>query len=418
MLSFILIGLFFLGYGAIAFESVLKINKSGIALLLATVSWLLLALFKVDVFSGQFGTDLVDVAQIIFFLFAVMSIVELIDAHEGFYVIAKCFHNKSNVVLLWTIMIISFFMSAVLDNLTTLIIIASILRKMLPNKQERWFLTSMVVIAVNSGGAWTPLGDVTTTMLWINNKISTLGIIKSMFVPSLFCTLISGFIASFFVKGKQVNLTKQVGNFRVQPGGLLILMLGMGSLLMVPVWKSVLGVPPFMGTLLGLGLVWSVTDWLHSPHGSKRQHLMMPHALTRIEISSIAFFIGILLSINALSSAGILTNCANFFNRTLPGPSYVAVVIGLLSSVLDNIPLVAAVMGMYDIPKDGVFWNLIAYCAGSGGSILIIGSAAGIALMSIEKIDFLWYAKKISWIALTGYLGGFFVYTCIEKLFG
>lgn len=418
MLFLELASLFFLGYMAIVFEGFLKINKSAIALIMGGIMWVFCFWHLGHAASPEMTSDLADMAQVIFFLFAAMAIIELIDAHKGFEVLVRCLQLGSSCALLWILILVSFVMSAVLDNLTSIIIIVSILRRLVKNKEDRWILGAVCVIAVNAGGAWTPLGDVTTTMLWINNKISAWGTIRSLFIPSVVCSLISGFAGQLLLKKRQIAFCENVKQTELQPGAVLILALGVGSLLLVPIWKSCLGLPPFMGALLGLGLVWLASDWLHQPHGESRSHLRVPYILTKIDISSITFFIGILMAVNALTYGKILFSFSEVLDRLLPNRNYVAVVIGLMSSVLDNVPLVAATIGMYDLPIDNSLWKLIAYAAGTGGSILVIGSAAGVAYMGIEKVDFLWYFKKISLIALSGYFAGLLSYFVLNGLFG
>lgn len=411
MLKFQLCALFLFGYAAIVFEHIVRVNKSAVALVMGGLMWLVC-------FSHLHGADhmllaeeIADMAQVIFFLFAAMAIVELIDAHQGFSVITKCCQIQSQTMLLWVLLFLSFFLSAALDNLTSIIIVISMLRQLVKTREDRLILGAMCVIAVNAGGAWTPLGDVTTTMLWINNKISSWGIIRSLFLPSLVCAVIAGFFGQFLIKKRSTSpvALKNMEAEEILPKSGYIVTIGLGSLIMVPVWKACLGIPPFVGALLGLGLVWLISDWIHYPHGDDRQHLRVPHILTRIDISSITFFAGILLAVNALNFAHVLQDISLAMDQ-LFSRHVVAVIIGLVSSVLDNVPLVAATMGMYNAPIDDSLWQLIAYAAGTGGSILVIGSAAGVAFMGIEKVNFLWYVKKASWIALASYFGGLATY--------
>ncbi|MEG0287249.1 MAG: NhaD family Na+:H+ antiporter [Victivallaceae bacterium] len=418
MLLLELASLFLIGYMGIVFEGFLKINKSAVALIMGGMMWLFCFFHLGHGSSGEMALELADTAQVIFFLFAAMAIIELIDAHKGFELLVRCFRFSSGYSLLWLLIGISFFMSAALDNLTSIIIIVSILKRLVKNREDRWILGAVCVIAVNAGGAWTPLGDVTTTMLWINNKVSSWGIIKSLFFPSAICALVSGLVAQLFLKKRHIAMHDNVSKSDPQPGAYVILILGIGSLLMVPVWKTCVGLPPFMGGLLGLGLVWLASDWLHHPHGESRSHLRVPYILTKIDISSITFFIGILMAVNALTYGKILFSFSEFLDRLLPSRNYVAVVIGLVSSILDNVPLVAATIGMYDLPTDHTLWKLIAYAAGTGGSILVIGSAAGVAYMGIEKVDFLWYFKKISLVAILGYFGGLVTYFVLNGVLG
>ena len=413
MLYFELLVFFAIGYFAIIFESYLHINKAAVALVMGVVCWLLyFAQAPGGISNLAMAEHLSDVAQIIFFLFAAMIIVELIDSHHGFKLITDIIYSSSKRKMLWFLIGISFFMSAALDNLTSMIVMASLLKKMVKNPKDRWMFGSILVIAVNAGGAWTPIGDVTTTMLWINDKITTWAIIKALFLPSVVCVGVSGLLATLMIKGENEAVPSSF-HLEMEPGARRVLFLGIASLIMIPVWKAALGLPPFMGALIGLGILWLVTDIIHFKYGEHRWHLRVVHVLTKIDTSGILFFLGILLAIDALATAGILSEFAEYLQRVIPNQNFVAVLIGLLSAVVDNVPLVAATMGMYDMqtfPPDSQLWQLIAYAAGTGGSILIIGSAAGVAFMGIEKIDFLWYARKVGWIALAGYFAGLLTY--------
>lgn len=413
MLHVELLIFFSLGYLVIIFENFLHINKAAIALVMGVVCWIL---YFAETHGGMnpslMAEQISDVAQIIFFLLAAMIIVELIDSHHGFKLITDMIYTSSKRKMLWFLIGISFFMSAALDNLTSMIVMASLLRKMVKSPKERWLLGSIIVITVNAGGAWTPIGDVTTTMLWINEKITTWQTIKVLFIPSVVCCLVSGLIATLMMKGENEPVPSTF-HMEMQPGARRVLFMGVASLIMIPIWKAALGLPPFMGALIGLGLLWLVTDLIHFKHGEHRWHLRVVHVMTKIDTSGILFFLGILLAIDALTSAGLLQELAVYLQQTLPNQSYVAILIGLISSVVDNVPLVAATIGMYDMtvyPTDSQLWLLIAYAAGTGGSILIIGSAAGVAFMGIEKVDFIWYMKKIAWIALGGYFAGIAVF--------
>lgn len=414
------LGIFFaVGYLAIIFERFLHINKAAIALIMAVICWLLYFAGSTELISrAEMAEQISDVAQIIFFLLAAMVIVELIDSHHGFKLITDMLYTSSMRRMLWFLIGISFFMSAALDNLTSMIVMASLLKKMVKDPKDRWMLGSIVVIAVNAGGAWTPIGDVTTTMLWINDKITTWETIRSLFLPSVVNVLVSGLIATFIIKGSNAP-SQSTFAMPMQPGARRVLCMGVASLVMIPVWKATLGLPPFMGALIGLGALWLITDVIHYRYGEQRWHLRVTHVLTKIDTSGVLFFLGILLAINALAAAGILKDFAMALQHVAPNQNWVAVIIGLISSVVDNVPLVAATMGMYDMqtyPIDSSLWQLIAYAAGTGGSILIIGSAAGVAFMGIEKVDFIWYLKKISWIALAGYFAGIFTYFLLHPL--
>lgn len=416
MLKFQLCALFFFGYIAIVFEHIVRVNKSAVALVMGGLMWLVCFSHMDHANLLIFAEEIADMAQVIFFLFSAMAIVELIDSHKGFSIIVRYCRVRSLTLLLWSLLGISFFLSAALDNLTSIIIIMSILKRLVKSREDRLLLGALCVIGVNAGGAWTPLGDVTTTMLWINNKITSWGVIKSLFVPSLVCVLTAGLCGQLLIRKRNLSFVSSVDTEKqTSPAkSSLIIFIGLGSLLMVPIWKACLGVPPFIGALLGLGLVWLTSDWIHFPHGEEHYHLRIPHILTQIDISSITFFIGILLAVNALTFANVLSDFSMWMDQ-LFSRYVVGIFIGLISSVLDNVPLVAATMGMYQLPVDDVLWKLIAYAAGTGGSILIIGSAAGVAFMGTEKVSFLWYFKKVSWIGLASYFCGLFSYFLLEK---
>jgi NhaD family Na+/H+ antiporter len=412
--SLILI-VFILGYIAIVFEFNIKINKTASALVMAGLVWMFLFLRKgIDLPEAVkvLGEKLNDVSQIIFFLLGAMTIVELINSHDGFKAITDLIQTNSKRKMLWLLGILTFFLSAILDNLTTTIVIVSLLRKLIPDKKERLLLGAMVVVAANAGGAWTPIGDVTTTMLWINGNITTLNVMKALFAPSFFSLLIALFLIGIPLKGAYPQLTQRARQEVATPGARLVLFAGIGALIFVPIFKALTGLPPFMGILIGLGALWVLTDILHADE-QDRQHLRIPHVLAQIDTSGVLFFLGILLCISALDAAGILQVFADFLGSYIHNSSLIAIIIGIISAVVDNVPLVAAGMGMYSMevyPADSSFWQLLAYCAGTGGSMLIIGSAAGVALMSLEKVDFLWYLRNISWIALISYFSGIAIY--------
>lgn len=418
-LSILLIIFFSLGYLAIIFEKFLHINKAAVALFMGAFCWLLYFIYHPHHVSNDFVEHVADVAQIIFFLLAAMTIVELIDSHHGFKMITNLLYTSSKRQMLWFLIIMSFFMSAVLDNLTTMIVMVSLIRKLIDSPKERWLFGSILVIIVNAGGAWTPIGDVTTTMLWINNKISTGETMKVLFIPSAVCAACAGLLATFFVKGARgdVSITLKIP---MAPGARRVFCMGAASLILIPVWKAFFDLPPFMGGLLGLGSLWLITDIIHFRHGEERWHLRVVHALTKIDIPGILFFLGILLAIDALASAGILQHFAEWLNSVLSSQALIVAVIGLISSIIDNVPLVAATMRMYDMnlnPMDSPLWQMIAYAAGTGGSVLIIGSAAGVAFMGLEKVDFLWYLKHIAWIAFVSYVVGFGSYLLLRPIF-
>ncbi len=413
MLYFELTTFFIIGYLAIVFEKFLRVNKAAIALIMGALLWGIYFADRhgIELPPGIFDEQVSNTSQVIFFLLSAMVIVELIDSHKGFKFITDFIYTPSKKKLFWILIFLSFFMSAVLDNLTAMIVMLSFIRKLIPSKEERWLIGSVLVIAVNAGGAWTPIGDVTTTMLWIADKISTLEIMKSLFIPSIVNVVVAGILTSFFIKGKQEEPPPPPEP--VEPGAKNVLFLGVLSLILVPVWKALLDIPPFMSALLGLGLLWLITDLIHFRHGKERWHLRVPHILSKVEIPSIMFFLGILLAVDALAISGLLKDFARVLGTWVTSDFYLAGILGLISSVIDNVPLVAATIGMYDpsqFPMDAKLWQLIAYAAGTGGSILIIGSAAGVAFMGIEKVDFLWFLKRITPIALAGYIAGLISY--------
>ncbi len=342
-----------------------------------------------------------------------MTIVELIDAHDGFDVITSRIRTNDQRKLLWIISIVTFFLSAVLDNLTTTIVMISLLRKLISDKKTRMFFVGMVILAANAGGAWTPIGDVTTTMLWIGGQITTGNIMINLILPSLICLIVPLIILSFSMKGKienpaiiENNQTDKTTAFERK----LIFSLGIGALVFVPVFKTITHLPPFMGMLFGLGILWVVTELIHkNKNDADKDSYSVVQALRKADVPSVLFFLGILVAIAALESTHLLTNLAEYMDKTIGNLNVIVISIGLLSAIIDNVPLVAAGMGMYDMttyPTDHYFWSFLAYAAGTGGSCLIIGSAAGVAAMGMEKIDFIWYLKKIAWLALLGYLSG------------
>jgi len=404
----LILTVFIVGYILIIYEIATKIDKAATAICIAAVSWLILFMFSPYAKTyGQLLEFLSDISQIIFFLLGAMTLVEVIDAHRGFEVVQRFLRTRSRPLLLILSSCITFFLSAILDNLTTMILMISIMRKLIPEKKERLVPLCLAVMAANAGGAWTPIGDVTTTMLWINEKISSWRVISTLFFPSLVALAIPLGIYLLYEKGSYPKLVHETKPR--EPRSLIILIIGLVSLCSVPVWKALTGLPPFMGVLLGLAIVWILTDLFHTPY-KDRDHLRIAYALTKIDASGILFFLGILLSVGALNAAGILDLLADFLSVNLGGYTAVATAIGLASAVIDNVPIVAAVMGMYNVPIDHPFWLLTAFTAGTGGSIFLIGSAAGVALMGIEKIDFLEYLKRASLPAFLGYVGGIVCY--------
>jgi len=440
----LMVVVFVLGYIAIALEHPLKVDKAASALLIGVLTWVvfILGADQIVVNSHAFkeylaehggvvhGWDtyvdfithreivqhLGEIGQIIFFLLGAMTIVELVDSHEGFRLITDRVKTTNKVKLLWILSLLTFFMSAVLDNLTTSIVMVALLRKLIADKGDRWFFASMVILAANSGGAWSPIGDVKTIMLWIGGQVSTFQIIGDTFVPSLFNCLIPITVLSFVLKGnvnrpEEVPLDEHLKEPTTPFERNLVFFLGVGSLLFVPVFKTFTHLPPYMGMLLGLGNLWVVTEILHrNKNLEDKTHYSVIGVLRRVDVPSVLFFLGILSAVAALQSAGHLRMLAEALDKATGGSIYlIDLSIGILSAVVDNVPLVAGAMGMYDMvtfAPDHPFWSLLAYTAGTGGSILIIGSAAGVAVMGMEKIDFIWYMKRISWIALIGYFAG------------
>jgi NhaD family Na+/H+ antiporter len=423
----LLIAVFVIGYLAIALEHSIKINKAATALVTGIVCWTLFILSSND--SGPvvegLGHHLGELSQILFFLLGAMTIVELIDAHDGFEIITKRITTKKKKKLIWIICLLTFFLSAVLDNLTTTIVMVSLVRKLMADKKDRLMFTGAIVIAANAGGAWSPIGDVTTTMLWIGGQITAVNIITKLILPSMVCLLVPLLSFQFLLKGN-VTAPKEAEDAGIfLPNELhrkIVFFSGISILLMVPVFKTITHLPPFMGILLGLGILWIIVEILHSDKDEHdRNQYTVAYALRKIDTPSILFFLGILLAIAALESAGQLQQLAGAMDAKIKDLNIVVLAIGLLSSVVDNVPLVAASMGMYSLeqyPTDHYFWEFLAYATGTGGSALIIGSAAGVAAMGIEKIDFMWYLKKISWLALMGYFAGALIYILQEKLLG
>jgi Na+/H+ antiporter NhaD/arsenite permease-like protein len=416
----LLIIVFVAAYVAIALEHPLKVNKTATALMAAGVLWTVYALGAGDppTISHELGESLMATAQIVFFLMGAMAIVEVIDAHNGFDVLTSRVKTTSLSRLMWLVGFVTFFLSSVLDNLTTAIVMVSLMKKLLDHREDRLFFAGAIVIAANAGGAWSPIGDVTTTMLWIGGQITALEIIKGVFLPAMVSFLIPVGVMSWLLKGRAVIAPSQVDDSALEGASSfeknLMFFLGLGILMAVPVFKSLTHLPPFLGILLGLGLLWLVGDLLHKDKADdEKSSLTLVSALSRIDMSAVLFFAGILLAVATLEHTHILSSLAQWLDQTVGRQDIIVILIGLVSAVVDNVPLVAAAMGMYSLeqyPTDSFLWEFLAYCAGTGGSILIIGSAAGVAAMGIEKIDFVWYVKKISPWALLGYLAGAMVY--------
>ena len=414
-MNLLITAVFIIGYAAIAFEHPIKINKTASALLTGVLCWAIyiMSVSDVGIVSEQLYEHLGQISGILFFLLGAMTIVELIDAHDGFDVITSKIKTTDKRKLLWIISILTFFLSAVLDNLTTTIVMVSLLRKLIDDKPTRMFFVSMVVLAANAGGAWSPIGDVTTTMLWIGGQLSTFSIISHLFIPSMVCLIVPLLFLSFSMKG-EVTTPAIIENTQSDKTTSFerkfVFALGIGALLFVPVFKTVTHLPPFMGMLFGLSILWIVTELIHKDKNEvDKDAYSVIQALRKADVPSVLFFLGILVAISALESTHQLRDLAQFMDDKIGNLSVIVMSIGLLSAIVDNVPLVAAGMGMYDMvtyPADHYFWSFLAYCAGTGGSLLIIGSAAGVAAMGMEKIDFIWYLKNISFLGLLGYLGG------------
>jgi Na+/H+ antiporter NhaD/arsenite permease-like protein len=420
--------IFIVGYLGIAFEHDLKINKSATALVTGVLCWTVYILYagNNEVVIEQLTEHLGEVSQILFFLMGAMTIVELIDAHDGFEFITRRVKTTSKSRITWIISILSFFLSAALDNLTTTIVMISLVRKLVGTQKDRWMLAGIIIISANAGGAWSPIGDVTTTMLWIGNQITAFNIIVKLIIPSLVCMLLPLLIIQLIFKGNIIPPTEKFGfagaTRSTAKERTIVLFMGLAFLLFVPVFKTVTHLPPFMGMLLALGLMWMITETIHSEKDEEdRKSFSVAYALRKIDTSSVLFFLGILLSISALESIRQLEFMAGWMDTHLKDPNIIVTSIGILSSIVDNVPLVAAAQGMYSLntfPTDHYFWEFLAYCTGTGGSILIIGSAAGVTAMGLEKINFMWYLKKIGWLAFIGYIAGALVYILQEKIMG
>jgi Na+/H+ antiporter NhaD/arsenite permease-like protein len=456
---------FVLGYLAIALEHPLHVDKAIPALAIGTLMWVLYIFGASEIFTaglseawnshvlsaeghGEFGIEamrhfiveneiihhLGEISEILFFLLGAMTIVEVIDKHDGFKIITDRIKTLKKVKLLWILSFLTFFMSAALDNLTTTIVMVALLRKLVADKETRWFFAAMVVLAANAGGAWSPIGDVTTIMLWIGGQVTTGAIITHVFVPSLFTMVVPLALLSFTQKGvvarPEIDANEKIYTTPFERK--LFLIMGVCGLLFVPVFKTLTHLPPYLGMLLSLSIIWMVSEILHKNKSEEiKKRLKVIYILQKVDTPTIFFFLGILSAVAALQSAGQLTVLASYLDENLGNIFLIDMAIGVLSAVVDNVPLVAGAMGMYPIEdaatmatmadpvaaeyaanfiQDGLFWEFLAYCAGTGGSILIIGSAAGVAAMGMEKIDFIWYLKKISLLALLGYVAGAGVY--------
>ena len=411
--------IFIIAYAAIALEHPIKINKGASALLGAGLLWTVYATLSDDhtLVEQQLNDSVAITARIVFFLIGAMTIVEVIDAHNGFEVITSQIRTKRQVTLMWVICFVTFFLSAVLDNLTTTIVMISLMKKISGSQKDRLFFAAMIVVAANAGGAWSPIGDVTTTMLWIGGQITPLSIIQGVFLPSVVNLLLPLVAVSYLLKGKEISAphSHERTTLRANPFERnLMFYLGVSLLIAVPAFKTITHLPPFMGILFGLGILWAAGEWLHrDKEADEKKPLTLVHALKQIDMASIVFFIGILLAVATLEHTHVLETLAKWLDQHVGRQDAIVLLLGLLSAIVDNVPLVAASMGMYNLaqyPTDSFLWEFIAYCAGTGGSILIIGSAAGVAAMGLEQIHFFWYVKRISGLALLGYLAGASVY--------
>jgi len=468
-MEILLIIIFVIGYLAIALEHPIKIDKAASALVMGGIIWGALALGIDDLVTKEFLSEfyekfkakfnslkeigvyssdeyakpikflkyelshhLVDIGEILFFLLAAMTIVELVDSHQGFSIITDKITTKRKVPLMWILCVISFFFSAVLDNLTTSIVMAALISKMIKDKKDLWMFAGMIIISANAGGAWSPMGDVTTIMLWVGGQVTAWNIIYSIFIPSLVCMIVPLLYISFKLKGSiqspdLTSLNSEISSVNTYERNLIFYM-GVLGLLFVPIFKITTGLPPYVGMLLSLGVLWVTTEILHrNKNYEQRRHLSVIGVLKKVDTPTIFFFLGILLAVAGLQSAGQLDIVAKYLENTFSGENKIYIInvlIGLMSALVDNVPLVAGAMGMYEIgpiqdgilayPQDHKFWQFLAYCAGTGGSVLIIGSAAGVAVMGILKIDFMWYLKRISFLALIGYVAGAITYIIMQ----
>ncbi len=425
-----LVAIFVLAYVAIAMEEPLRINKAGAALIGSGILWTIYALGSHDParIDSELAASLVSTAQIAFFLIGAMAIVEVVDSHDGFEIFTARIRTSSFPALAWKLGAATFGLSAILDNLTATIVMVSLLRKLADDPHDRRWLAALIIIAANAGGAWSPIGDVTTTMLWIGGQVTTLQVVSRLILPAMTNAVVPLAIVTFAMRARTVtiptaeadDLTHQA--FTTQFERNLMFALGLAVLLAVPLFKAVTHLPPFMGVLLGLGIVWVVGDWIHrDKREAVRNRVTIAHALTRIDMSAIVFLIGILLAVATLEHSGLLDALARYLLRTFGRIDVIVLLFGLGSAVIDNVPMVAAAMGMFDLgtyPPDSFLWEFLAYCAGTGGSILVIGSAAGIAAMGIERMGFVWYARRIGPLALAGYLAGAGVYLLESHLLG
>ena len=420
---------FVVGYVCIAIEDAIKVTKSATALLMCAITWTLYSLGTGDGFDLH---ALGDTSQTIFFLMGAMTIVEVVDQQGGFNFVRDALSTRSKRSLLWRIAFMTFFLSALLDNLTTSIVMIMVLRKLVADHKDRIIYAALIVIAANAGGAWSPIGDVTTIMLWINKSVTSLGVMKEIIIPSLIAMIVPALILQFQLKGDlqkpQADMSLAELDFSKRERD-LVFWIGVGGLVFVPIFHSVTNLPPFMGILLALSMIWIATELLYSRKKQKnnKKKKRVAALVKRIDMSTLLFFLGILLTVTTLEKTHVLENVGVWLNDVSNGNHYLVTgVIGVLSSIVDNVPLVACCMKMYaidpnvasDFAQDGIFWQLLAYCAGVGGSMLIIGSAAGVVVMGLEKISFGWYMRKITWIAFVGYIAGIAYYWLERSVLG
>ena len=425
-MSFMIIAVFVLCYAMIALEHPIKIHKTATALIAAGLMWTLYSFASPDGIHHvveQLTEKLAETAAIVFFLIGAMTIVEVTDSHGGFEIITSRIKATKLSSMLWIIGFITFFLSSILDNMTTTIVMVALMKNLLKHHHQRLFFAGIIVIAANAGGAWSPIGDVTTTMLWIGGQVTTLNIMKTTFLASIVCTVVPVILATFMLKGtvEAPDKIEGGGTTTTQFEKTVMFFMGMGSLIFVPVFKGITHLPPYLGILFALGVLWLTGNLLHRRKSDdEKEHLTLTKALRRIDMASVVFFIGILLAVATLSANGMLPALAQWLDVKLGNQTLIVIIIGIVSAVVDNIPLVAASMGMYPLaqfPPDSFLWEFIAYCAGTGGSMLIIGSAAGVAAMGLEKIEFFWYAKRIGPLAAAGYFAGIATYIMQYKMF-
>jgi len=433
-----IIAIFFIGYLCITTEHQIKVDKTISALAMAVICWTILKVFNLDVLEVLNGVlvpvdiannsnaidealrhHLAETSEILFFLIGAMTIVEIIDMHRGFEIIKRVIRTRSKVKLLWIIGIIAFFLSSIIDNLTTTIILITIVRKLIPDQKERIWYASLIVIAANAGGAWSPIGDVTTTMLWVKNKVSAAKLVEYVFIPATVCLIVPLFVASFLPVFKGKIDTSNSEESITYKSSMPVLVIGFISIIFVPIFKSITHLPPYIGMLFSLAIMWFISEKfkpIRELSSTDKDKFSIHRALGRIEFSSILFFLGILLAVASLQTIGTLFNFAQTLNETIPSTNVVILLLGFASAIIDNVPLVAASMGMFQEPMDSGIWHYIAYAAGTGGSLLIIGSAAGVVAMGMEKINFFWYVKNILWIALLGFVLGYLTLVSFEAL--